>query len=270
MAGEIQAAHLSGKNVYALVRNAAGSVWNGSAFVTYATANLSSYAITLTEQGTASGYYAGTFPVVSAGVYAVVAYERAGGSPAEGDTLVASGNLEWDGSAVVPLSSRLAPTVAGRTLDVSAGGEAGLDWANVGSPSTTVSLSGTTVATVTTVNGLANNSVTAAAIATDAIDSDALATSAITEIQAGLSTLTAAQVNTEVVDVIRVDTLSELATVPSATPSLDRALMFLFMALRNQMTVTAADQKVRNDAGGVIATAALSDDGATFTRAKFT
>ncbi len=45
------------------------------------------------------------------------------------------------------VSSRLAPTVAGRTLDVSTGGEAGLDWANIGSPTTTVALTGTTLST---------------------------------------------------------------------------------------------------------------------------
>lgn len=44
------------------------------------------------------------------------------------------------------VSSRLAPTTAGRTLDVSAAGEAGIDWANVGSPTTNVDLSGTTIA----------------------------------------------------------------------------------------------------------------------------
>ena len=41
----------------------------------------------------------------------------------------------------------LVPTTLGRTLDVSAGGEAGVDWANVGSPTTTVGLTGTTIAT---------------------------------------------------------------------------------------------------------------------------
>jgi hypothetical protein len=45
-----------------------------------------------------------------------------------------------------PTTGWLAPTTAGRTLDVSAGGEAGLDWANVGSPTTTVALTGTTIA----------------------------------------------------------------------------------------------------------------------------
>lgn len=43
------------------------------------------------------------------------------------------------------------PTVAGRTLDISATGEAGIDWANIGSPTTTVALSGTTVKTATDV-----------------------------------------------------------------------------------------------------------------------
>lgn len=45
------------------------------------------------------------------------------------------------------ISSRLAPTTAGRTLDVSAGGEAGVDWANVGSPTTANALTATTIAT---------------------------------------------------------------------------------------------------------------------------
>lgn len=66
----------------------------------------------------------------------------------------------------------LKPTTAGRTLDVSAGGEAGIDWANVGSPTTTVGLSGTTVGTVTTLTNLPSipaNWLTAAGLATDAV-----------------------------------------------------------------------------------------------------
>lgn len=51
----------------------------------------------------------------------------------------------WNALATVALP--LVPTVAGRTLDVSAGGEAGVDWANVGSPTTAVDLSGTTIKT---------------------------------------------------------------------------------------------------------------------------
>lgn len=49
------------------------------------------------------------------------------------------------GSFTLRKDSALKPTTAARTLDVSAGGEAGLDWANIGSPTTSVALSGTSV-----------------------------------------------------------------------------------------------------------------------------
>lgn len=75
--------------------------------------------------------------------------------------------------------SAIMPTTAARTLDVSATGEAGVDWANVGGATTNVSLTNTTVATVTTattatnvttVNGFANNVITAASIAASALN----------------------------------------------------------------------------------------------------
>lgn len=37
------------------------------------------------------------------------------------------------------------PTTSGRAIDVSAGGEVGIDWANIGSPTTSVALTGTTI-----------------------------------------------------------------------------------------------------------------------------
>lgn len=52
---------------------------------------------------------------------------------------------------VVPdalVTSRLAPTIVGRTLDVSADGEAGLDWANVGGKTSTVALTNTQINSV--------------------------------------------------------------------------------------------------------------------------
>jgi len=113
------------------------------------------------------------------------------------------------------VTTRLAPTVSGRTLDVSTTGEAGVDWANVGSPTTTLNLSGTTVKTATDVEtdtadiqgrlpaalvsgridasagAVAAGAITAAAIATDAIDADALAADAVTEIATGMLDLAA-------------------------------------------------------------------------------
>lgn len=77
------------------------------------------------------------------------------------------------GEFSIEARSAVMPTTVGRTLDVSAGGEAGVDWANVGSQSTSVNLSATTTnvvntaTAVTTVNGLAANTITAAATAAD-------------------------------------------------------------------------------------------------------
>jgi hypothetical protein len=51
------------------------------------------------------------------------------------------------GSFSIENRSALMPTTAGQTLDVSAGGEAGVDWGNVGSKTTTNALTGTTIAT---------------------------------------------------------------------------------------------------------------------------
>ena len=61
----------------------------------------------------------------------------------------------WNDLATVALP--LVPTTAGRTLDVSAGGEAGVDWANVGTPGSTVNLSATTVNLVNTLTTYTGN-----------------------------------------------------------------------------------------------------------------
>ena len=112
--------------------------------------------------------------------------------------------------------SPLQPTVLGRTLDVSSGGESGLDWTNIGGATTTVNLSGTTVKTATdvetdtadiqarlpaalvsgridasvgamaaavlTATAIASDAITAAKIAADAIGASELAADAVAEI----------------------------------------------------------------------------------------
>lgn len=109
------------------------------------------------------------------------------------------------GAAIVGRVVPLAPTTAGRSLDVSAGGEAGVDWANVGTPGSTVALSATSVGSVTgaagsvtgavgsvtgnvggSVASVAAGGITAASIATGAIDADALAADAVAEIADGV------------------------------------------------------------------------------------
>lgn len=63
--------------------------------------------------------------------------------------------------------SALRPTTADRTLDVSAGGEAGVDWANVGGKTTTNDLSGTTVKTATDIATLLDTEIAAILAAVD-------------------------------------------------------------------------------------------------------
>ena len=86
------------------------------------------------------------------------------------------------GTFSIEARSAVIPTVVARTLDISVAGEAGIDWANIGGPTTAQTLSGTTVGTataVTTVNGLAAGVVTAAAIANGAIDAATFAAGAV-------------------------------------------------------------------------------------------
>lgn len=60
--------------------------------------------------------------------------------------------FHWKTRVVVPergTDYALQPTISGRTLDVSSGGEAGLDWSNIGAASSIVSFSNTTISNLT-------------------------------------------------------------------------------------------------------------------------
>jgi hypothetical protein len=73
-------------------------------------------------------------------------------APTNGDlttAMKASVNAEAD--TALSDYGALKPTIASRTLDVTATGEAGVDWANIGAPTTVVNLSGTTIKTATDV-----------------------------------------------------------------------------------------------------------------------
>ncbi len=101
MAKELQAQYPTGSNIYAIVLNAGGQIWNGSSFETPLLANWTTYAITLTEQST-TGLYQGTMPVLitTAGWYSYLGYLRAGGSAASTDSVIWSDRIPWAGSAL--------------------------------------------------------------------------------------------------------------------------------------------------------------------------
>lgn len=157
---------------------------------------------------------------------------------------------------------------------------------------------GSVTATVTATVGtggitaasFAAGAIDAAAIATDAIGSAELAASATTEIadavwnttRAGHSTAgtfgegvlvqslnatAKADVNTEVLDVLTVDTFAEPSGAPGSTSTLKDKLNWVFALCKNRVNQTATLQTLRN-AGDTanIATAAVSDDGTTAVR----
>jgi hypothetical protein len=78
------------------------------------------------------------------------------------------------------------------------------------------------------------------------------------------------QIKTEVDISLDTDVIPELSAVPSATPTLKTALMFLFMALRNKRTNTATAMNIYNASGTSITQATQSDNGTVYDKSNFT
>lgn len=79
----------------------------------------------------------------------------------------------------------------------------------------------------------------------------------------------AASVKTQIDASVGSDAISELTGVPSSTPTLKAAIMFLFMALRNKRTSNATTIGVYNASGSQITSAPQSDNGTTYTKDNF-
>jgi hypothetical protein len=107
MASEIRGVSSSG-TLYARVMNASGQIWNTAAltFEDYTASDYTDYDITMTQQGS-SGVYVGDFPsnITTAGTYEFFVHIQSGGTPAEGDTIVNTGRIEWTGSAATSTST---------------------------------------------------------------------------------------------------------------------------------------------------------------------
>ena len=68
-----------------------------------------------------------------------------------------SGRMDVSVGAYQTGLTPLQPTVAGRTLDVTATGGAGIDWSNVENPTSTVALTGTTISTTQTITSVSGS-----------------------------------------------------------------------------------------------------------------
>lgn len=65
------------------------------------------------------------------------------------------------------------------------------------------------------------------------------------------------------------DILSELTSTPPATPTLNEAIMFLYMALRNRTQTTNSQIAITNSNKSIISKADLHDDGKIFTKDEY-
>lgn len=130
---------------------------------------------------------------------------------------------KWNGLTTVALP--LIPTVAGRTLDCSAGGEAGLDWANIGSPTTAQGLTGTTIS-VTQVIASVSGAVASVTGAVGSVTAGVtLAASAVQAIWDALTTAltTAGSIGKRLADFITGDAYVRLGAPAGASVSADIA-----------------------------------------------
>jgi hypothetical protein len=107
----------AGASLYAVIRKTSDdSVWNGTAFETWADANIATYDIALTDRG--GDVYDADFPVtIAAGDYSVDYYERAGATPATDDLRLGGTQLHWDGQSATSASSTTLASTALTTLD---------------------------------------------------------------------------------------------------------------------------------------------------------
>ncbi len=290
------------RSEYIFIQDSSVTTGAGKTGLAFNTASLAAYyvrplgsatAITLATQTVTGAYSSGGFVEVDAtnmpGVYRLDIPNAVFATGVDKAVVMLKGAanmapvlLEYQLTGFDPAAlTWLTPTVAGRTLDVTTTGAAGIDWANVENPTTAVNLSATNIdvdQVVASVSGTVG-SVAGQTLANLDVASSTLATAANLAIVAGyIDTEVAAilaAVDTEVAAIkAKTDNLpgAALAELPQAalpaTPSMEQLLMALYMALRNRLDVTATTKSVTNDAGTVIFKKALSDDGTTYSEAK--
>ena len=160
----------------------------------------------------------------------------------------------------------LQPTTAGRTLDVTATGAAGIDWGNVENPTTAVDLSATDIQLADTVTTYTGNTKQTG----DSFLRIGAAGASLTDL-GGMATAMKAEVLAEVNTALDA-AISELAqAIPSATPSIRNAVMLMYMALRNQLIVQTSGTdaiQIYNDAGTMIAKKLITDSAGDYTEAE--
>ena len=80
-----------------------------------------------------------------------------------------------------------------------------------------------------------------------------------------------AQINAQVVDVLKTDTIAEMAQgAPPVNPTLEEAINYLYRKFRNKQETTATEDTIYNDAGDTkLIKSTISDDTVTFTKGEY-
>lgn len=251
----------TGLNLYVHIRNSSGSIWNGSSFVSWNSANWATYALAMTEQAS-SGYYNVAFPsAITAGKYSYFVYQRVGGTAAIGDVPMGASQIYWDGTNEIDFNS----LTTGQQTNVAT------QITNVFN--TAIPASPTTNSPYERIKAIDDKLPTGVISDFDeTIDNVNLGASQ-TGVTIGtvnqLGTTAAGQVNDEILDVIATDTNAELSSIPSSTPTIRQILMLVYMALRNKRTASTTEEKIYKANGTVIGTASVSDSGTQFTKENF-
>lgn len=111
MAGEIQVIDDVGMNIYVVIFNLVGKIWNTTlkVFEVVSASNWSHYAIFLSDTIPSTGVYSGNFPtdIITPGDYPVVAYEaQTPATAAVGDSPTGAKEvMNWNGTTEIPVSS---------------------------------------------------------------------------------------------------------------------------------------------------------------------
>lgn len=85
-----------------------------------------------------------------------------------------------------------------------------------------------------------------------------------------LGTTARSHVNSELLDVLNVDTLADLsAGAPPSTPTVLQVLRWIYAAIIFKRTATASEEAIFNSAGTKVSKATVSNDGTTATKEKY-
>lgn len=167
--------------------------------------------------------------------------------------------------------SALMPTTAARTLDVTTTGGAGIDWANVEAPTTTLNLSGTTIKTATDV-ATATTAIQAdtddiqtrlpAALVSGRIDASvgAMAANVLTATAINADAITAAKIATNAIDAdaIAADAVTEIQAGLATPTNITAGIITTVTNLTNAPTAGDFTATMKTSIGTAVAASAVA------------